>query len=101
MVEGDVGRVSWELALTADFLPTIMDVLNVSRPAHQSDWGMDGRSMLPLLKAPVSALDRQDRGVYADGKNVMPPQPMGWMYVIVTSESVWGVGFVTISYNVS
>lgn len=80
MVQGDTGRVSWELALTADFLPTIMDVLNVSRPAHQADWGVDGRSMLPLLKAPVSAFDKQDKDVYKDAKNVMPPQPMGWMY---------------------
>jgi len=80
VVQGDSGRVSWELALTADFLPTIMDVLNVSRPAHQADWGVDGRSMLPLLNAPTSAFDRQDKDVYADSKNVMPPQPMGWMY---------------------
>jgi len=43
---------------------------------------VDGRSVLALLKAPVSALDKQDMGVYADGKNVLPVHAggMGWMY---------------------
>jgi arylsulfatase A-like enzyme len=41
---------SWETVSTMDFLPTIMDILNVSRPASQQDWAMDGRSILPLLR---------------------------------------------------
>ena len=80
MVQGNKGRVSWEMVVTSDFLATIMDVLNVSRPAHQADWGIDGRSILPLLKAPVSAFDKQTQTVYADGKNVMPVHGMGWMF---------------------
>eukprot|EP00040_Diaphanoeca_grandis_P005869 m.34845 g.34845 ORF g.34845 m.34845 type:complete len:658 (-) comp17047_c0_seq1:288-2261(-) len=78
VVQGSEGRVSWEQVVTHDFLSTIMDVLNVSRPAHQADWGVDGRSVLPLLKAPPMA--PQDQHVYANGKNVMPIHPMGWMY---------------------
>ena len=35
VVKGDAGRVSWEQVVTHDFLATIMDVLNVSRPVHQ------------------------------------------------------------------
>lgn len=80
VVQGDAGRVSWELVLTADFLPTIMDVLNVSRPSHQADWSVDGRSVLPLLKAPMTAFNKQDRHVYALDKNVLPVHSMGWMF---------------------
>ena len=80
IVQGDAGRESWELVTTSDFLATIMDVLNVTRPAHQADWGMDGRSIMPLLTAPVSALDKQTQTVYADGKNVMPAKGTGWMF---------------------
>ena len=80
VVAGDAGRESWELVTTADFLTTIMDALNVTRPAAQADWSVDGRSLLPLLRAPVEAFDKQTQTVYADGKNVMPVHPMGWMY---------------------
>jgi len=79
VVQGSSGRVSWEQVVTHDFLATIMDVLNVSRPAEQADWGVDGRSVLPLLKAPPAAMP-QTKAVYADGTNVMPIHPMGWMY---------------------
>jgi arylsulfatase A-like enzyme len=41
---------SWETVSTMDFLPTIMDILNVSRPTSQQDWAMDGRSILPLFR---------------------------------------------------
>ena len=80
VVQGTKGRVSWEQITTSDFLTTIMEVLDVQRPAHQADWTVDGRSILPLLSAPVSAFEVQDRHVYAEGKNVMPIHPMGWMY---------------------
>ncbi len=118
VVQGDTGRVSWEMIVTSDFLATIMDVLQVKcackhllqfrtiasrpsahmllgyvslslslslslpppppprRPAHQSDWGMDGRSILPLLKAPPTPA--QTQMVYANGENVMPIHGMGW-----------------------
>jgi hypothetical protein len=57
-----------------------MDALNVTRPAAQAGWGTDGRSLLPLLRAPVAAFDKQTQAVYAEGKNVLPVHPMGWMY---------------------
>jgi hypothetical protein len=55
-----------------------MDVLQVERPAHQADWGMDGRSILPLLEAPPAPA--QNQRVYVDGTNVMPVHGMGWMF---------------------
>ena len=64
VVQGETGRVSWELALTSDFLATIMDVLNVTRPANQADWGVDGRSLMPLLRSPPAKVP-QTRYVYA------------------------------------
>ena len=55
-------RVSWDTAITSDFLPTIMDVLAlhghaVQRPAAQKGWAVDGISLLPVIKgggAPVA-----------------------------------------------
>merc|ERR1719201_818650 len=57
-------RVSWDLVATVDFLPTVMEVLKVNRPAAQADWGFDGRSVMPLLQ----------------GKGPLPERGMGWMY---------------------
>lgn len=79
VVKGAAGRVSWEMVVTHDFLTTVMDVLNVSRPATQADWGVDGRSILPLLEAPVPTTP-QTQHVYADGTNVLPVHGMGWMF---------------------
>jgi arylsulfatase A-like enzyme len=45
-------HVSWETVTTMDFLPTIMEILNVDRPEKQQSWAMDGRSVLPLLRNP-------------------------------------------------
>lgn len=45
--------VSWETVTTMDFLPTVMEVLGVDRPAEQASWAMDGRSILPLLQNPT------------------------------------------------
>jgi arylsulfatase A-like enzyme len=45
-------RESWETVVTMDFLPTVMEVLGVSRPPEQESWAMDGRSILPLLMKP-------------------------------------------------
>lgn len=56
-------RESWDLVLTSDFLPTVMDALGVERPSEQEDWGMDGTSILPLLRGEALA----ERGV-------------GWLY---------------------
>eukprot|EP00028_Trichosphaerium_sp_Am-I-7-wt_P009383 CAMPEP_0168513646 /NCGR_PEP_ID=MMETSP0405-20121227/3607_1 /TAXON_ID=498012 /ORGANISM="Trichosphaerium sp, Strain Am-I-7 wt" /LENGTH=410 /DNA_ID=CAMNT_0008532559 /DNA_START=216 /DNA_END=1445 /DNA_ORIENTATION=+ len=35
---------------TVDFLPTVMDILNVERPEDQKDWAMDGTSIMPLIR---------------------------------------------------
>lgn len=40
---------SWETVVTTDFLPTIMELLNVDRPVEQQNWAFDGRSIIPLL----------------------------------------------------
>lgn len=42
--------ISWETITTMDFLPTIMEVLDVDRPKEQQSWALDGRSILPLLR---------------------------------------------------
>ena len=73
IVQGDTGRVSWEMIFTHDFLATIMDVLQVKRTG---EW--NGRSILPLLKAPPAPA--QSRMVYAEEDNVMPIHGMGWMF---------------------
>lgn len=36
--------------VTTDLLPTLLDLLNVSRWENNSDWALDGRSVLPLLR---------------------------------------------------
>jgi arylsulfatase A-like enzyme len=43
-------QTSWVTAITSDFLPTMMDVLNVQRAGRQAGWAMDGVSLLPLLR---------------------------------------------------
>ena len=43
-------RESWDTVVTMDFLATIMDVLNVSRPASQAEWAFDGKSIMPILR---------------------------------------------------
>jgi arylsulfatase len=57
-------RVSWDTVATVDFLPTVMEVLNVKRPESQQSWGFDGQSVMPLLT----------------GKGAFPLRGMGWMY---------------------
>jgi arylsulfatase A-like enzyme len=44
--------ISWQTVVTTDFLPTVMELLNVSRPPEQQTWAFDGRSILPLLRDP-------------------------------------------------
>jgi len=56
-------QVSWDMVVTMDFLATVMDVLNVSRPKEQSHWGFDGMSVMPLLEG-----------------NPLPERGMGWMF---------------------
>ena len=43
-------RTTWGTVVTMDFHATVMEVLNVSRPAAQRDWHYDGVSILPILK---------------------------------------------------
>jgi hypothetical protein len=56
-------RVSWDTVVTMDFLATIMDVLNVARPAAQQSWAFDGVSVMPILRGETPP----DRGI-------------GWMF---------------------
>ena len=44
---------SWETVTTMDFLPTIMEILDVDRPTSQQGWEFDGRSIFDLLKNPL------------------------------------------------
>mmetsp|Transcript_26788 Transcript_26788/g.73712 ORF Transcript_26788/g.73712 Transcript_26788/m.73712 type:complete len:221 (+) Transcript_26788:1448-2110(+) len=46
----NANAISWETVTTMDFLPTVMEVLNVTRPKEQHSWALDGRSILPLLR---------------------------------------------------
>jgi hypothetical protein len=63
VVSGDTGRVSWDTVVTMDFLPTIMEVLGVDRPAAQRSWAIDGVSILPILRGETP-----------------PERGIGWMY---------------------
>ena len=71
-------RVSWDTVVTMDFLPTVMEVLNVSRPPAQSDWAFDGRSVLPILR---------------DADHVPPERGMGWIYAIPAMKAKHGYGY--------
>lgn len=62
MVNGPA-RESWNPVVTMDFMATIMEVLDLERPADQKDWAFDGVSVLPILKGESVA----ERGI-------------GWMY---------------------
>lgn len=50
--------------MTTDFLATVMDVLNISRPEDQRGWTLDGDSIMPVLT--------QTGG--------MPDRGIGWMF---------------------
>lgn len=43
-------RESWAPVVTMDFMATILEVLDMKRPASQSDWAFDGISVLPILR---------------------------------------------------
>ena len=51
-----------------DFLATVLEVLDVQRPASQADWAFDGQSVMPILTQQGSF---ETRGI-------------GWMYQTVT-----------------
>ena len=50
VVDADQGRVSWDPVVTMDFMATLMDVLQVERPASQQKWHFDGTSIMSILK---------------------------------------------------
>ncbi len=55
-VVGDRNLESWTTVGTFDFLPTVMEVLGVMRPAAQAGWAVDGTSILPVLRGePLAA----------------------------------------------
>jgi hypothetical protein len=49
-------RVSWDPVITMDFLATVMEVLDIERPAHQQDWAFDGISAMPILRGETPAI---------------------------------------------
>jgi len=49
-VQTGPARVSWDTVVTMDFLATMMDAISVDRPATQTNWGFDGKSILPILR---------------------------------------------------
>ena len=69
-------RVSWDPVVTMDFLATIMDVLDVQRPAAQADWGFDGVSVMPILRGETPA-----------------PRGIGWMYLDPVASTANGYAF--------
>jgi arylsulfatase A-like enzyme len=77
-------HVSWETVTTMDFLPTIMEILNVDRPEKQQSWAMDGRSVLPLLRNPSNFTWREtSQGPRSIGIGYRRPQrdvKNGWGY---------------------
>ncbi|EDQ89600.1 uncharacterized protein MONBRDRAFT_7910 [Monosiga brevicollis MX1] len=56
--------VSWDTVVTMDFMATIMDVLDVQRPASQAQWAFDGQSIMPILT----------------GEGDFDLRGIGWMY---------------------
>ena len=48
-------REIWHPAITMDVMATILDVLQVQRPAAQQSWAFDGASLLPILRGEVPA----------------------------------------------
>lgn len=72
-VQTGPARVSWETVVTMDFLATMMDHLSVDRPATQTEWAFDGKSILPILRGEQWA----ERGI-------------GWMFSTWSLDSPYG-----------
>ncbi|KAJ8602372.1 hypothetical protein CTAYLR_004215 [Chrysophaeum taylorii] len=68
---------SWDLISTVDFLPTVLDILQVERPQAQANWSIDGTSILPVF-------DRQ---------HPMPSRGLGWWYRVATPDTAHGYAF--------
>jgi hypothetical protein len=75
-VVGETNRVSWDPLTTMDFLATIMDVLDVERPAAQAGWAFDGVSVLPVLRGETP-----------------PERGIGWMYMTPNATAKNGYAF--------
>eukprot|EP01045_Picozoa_sp_COSAG04_P032304 COSAG04_NODE_6286_length_1365_cov_1.416272_1_plen_82_part_10 len=50
VVKSGPNTESWHTVISSDFLPTMLEVLGVSRPASQQAWAMDGISQLSFLQ---------------------------------------------------
>lgn len=57
---------SWEMVVTMDFLPTVMDILKVERPKDQQDWAMDGKSIAPLFNGGKWPVEREMGWAFMD-----------------------------------
>jgi len=62
--------------VTMDFLPTVMEVLGVSRPEGQAQWGFDGQSVMPILRG-----------------EEWPQRGVGWMYRTPDASPSNGYGY--------
>eukprot|EP00052_Salpingoeca_macrocollata_P018934 m.156138 g.156138 ORF g.156138 m.156138 type:complete len:229 (+) comp20824_c0_seq2:975-1661(+) len=58
--------------ITHDFLPTVMDILQVERPAAQRDWALDGTSILSFLDNPAQGV---------------PARGLGWLFTTTRPEN--------------
>ena len=68
---------SWATATTMDFLPTVLEVVgNVSRPAVQASWPLDGTSLLPVLRG-----------------EALPARGLAWAYMTPNVTAGWGYGY--------
>jgi arylsulfatase A-like enzyme len=80
LVVGNSSHDIWHTpVVTMDFLPTILEALNVERPQAQQEWALDGLSLLPLLQAPATPM--------------APERSIGWWYYGATPTVSKGYGF--------
>ena len=68
VVKSGPNTESWHTVISSDFLPTILEVLQVQRPSDQAAWPLDGISQLSFLKGETPA-PRCIGHLYAGGSN--------------------------------
>eukprot|EP01047_Picozoa_sp_COSAG01_P064168 COSAG01_NODE_8445_length_2783_cov_2.478018_3_plen_262_part_00 len=68
VVKSGPNTESWHTVISSDFLPTILEVLQVQRPSFQAAWPLDGISQLSFLKGEKPS-PRCIGHLYAGGSN--------------------------------
>ena len=81
-VVGDTAKSSTHTTCTVDFLPTVLDILDIEYP--NPTWAMDGVSILPLLtgEKPLEGTARPALGFAQSGQ---------WALINDTGSSVWKI----------